>query len=178
MDVNDVFQSFGFNKRIRYIGSQIRSEEAMAAIHKSIPNFSLSLTVECFSNRKAKMHSAKGDLDMESIRAILARSLEYGFSTNYLYIVGLDEMQIMDDGVQSLSSCINRMPIFQIMQNYIAEHESQRVEDAKNIRFYLEARKRIESIFSNNSFKPRSWENYRGLFYTEYQGSPLRCIRI
>lgn len=45
MDVNDAFQSFGFNKRIRHIGSQIRSEEAMAAIHKSIPQLSVSLTL-------------------------------------------------------------------------------------------------------------------------------------
>lgn len=178
ISVYRVFQKYGFSKRIHYIGAQIRSEKAMSAIKLSIPYFSLSLTVECFSNRENRLRKEKGSLSMDSIQEILNRSLSYGFSTKYLYIIGLDELDVIRNGVSMLSSSVNRLPLFQIMQNYVEEHELERVPDARNIDYYLKARKIIESIFANRDFKPRSWENYRGTFYTQYQAKPLNCIRI
>lgn len=178
MSVYKVFRKFGFTKRIRYIGSQIRSEEAMRAIEEAIPFFSLSLTVECFSNRELRMRKEKASLNMDTIQDILKRSMDHHFSTNYLYIVGLDEMSIMKDGIISLFKSINRLPIFQVMQNYVDVHEEQRVYEAKELSYYLQARQLIETIFNKTEFKPRSWENYRSLFYTTYQNKPLSCIRI
>lgn len=176
--VHDVFRKYGFTKRIRYIGSQLRSEEAMKQIERSIPYFSLSLTVECFSRRKDIMRKEKAELDMARIIDILNRSYIHGFSTNYLYIVGLDSLNVMEDGVKTLSKYINRFPIFQILQNYVAEQEEQRIPDAKDIIYYLEARKQIESILGDQSYKPRSWENYRSLFYLQYNNAKHENIRI
>lgn len=177
LSVYKVFSTFGFDKRIRYIGSQIRSEEAMRLL-ESLPYFSLSLTVECFSNREARMRKEKASLDMAAIQDVLSRSLAHKFSTNYLYIVGLDEMDVMKNSIQTLAHSVNRLPIFQVMQNYVSAHEEQRVEAARGLTYYLQARKMIESIFEDSNLKPRSWENYRGLFYTMYQNKPLKCIRI
>ena len=176
--VNKVFQEFGFNKRIRYIGSQIRTDEAMDYLQSELPYFSLSLTVECFSNREQRMRKEKSSLDMQGIKSILEKSKNHGFSTNYLYIVGLDELEIMKDGIAKLAPYINRMPIYQIMQNYVEEHENQRVDAAKKLEYYLEARKIIENQYKNTDLKPRSWENYRSLFYSTYQEQPYNCIRI
>jgi hypothetical protein len=173
-----VFNAYGFNRRIHYIGSQLRSEEAMKAIEDKIPYFSLSLTVECFSNRETRMRDEKASLKMKDIQDILYRSLKHNFSTKYLYIVGLDDLNTMRYGVESLEKYVNRIPLFQIMQNYVKEHENQRAPDARDISYYLEARKMIETIFNSSNFKPRSWENYRGLFYTTYKNEELRCIRI
>ncbi len=36
----------------------------------------------------------------------------------------------------------------------------------------------LEKIFGNDIYKPRSWENYRGLFYTQYADKEFHCIRI
>lgn len=176
--INNVFREFGFNKRIRYIGSQIRSKEAMDYLQNNIPYFSLSLTVECFSDREKRMRKEKGSLDMEGIKKILENAKNHGFSTNYLYIVGLDELSVLKAGIAELYPYINRMPIYQIMQNYVTDHEEQRVSEAKNLEYYLEARKIIESHYSDSRLRPRSWENYRGLFYTTYQDRPFECIRI
>lgn len=178
LTVSKVFKDFGFNKRIRYIGSQIRTEEAMDLIKSKLPYFSLSLTVECFSNREQRMRKEKASLDMTEILKVLKRAKEHDFSTNYLYIVGLDELNVLKTGISKLTPYINRMPIFQVMQNYIGEHEVQRVEEAKGLEYYLKARKIIEEQFSNTELHPRSWENYRGLFYTMYQDKSLDCIRI
>lgn len=173
-----VFQQYGFTKRIRYIGSQIRSEEAMQMIQDAIPFFSLSLTTECFSKREVRMRKEKASLHMEDIKEILARSLAHKFSTNFLYIVGLDELSILQSGVEMLLPYINRMPIFQVMQNYVEKHENERTEEAKTLDYYFQARKFIEKTFANTTMKPRTWENYRSLFYTTYQNKPLECIKI
>jgi hypothetical protein len=117
-------------------------------------------------------------LNMNGIQDILFRSLKHNFSTKYLYIVGLDDLDTMRHGIEVLEKSVNRIPLFQVMQNYVEEHENQRVSEAKSITYYLEARKMIETIFKDREFKPRSWENYRGLFYTSYQDEDLQCIRI
>lgn len=177
ISVYRVFKEFGFSNRIHYIGSQIRSDEAMQVIKDSIPFFSLSLTVECFSKREIRMRKEKASLDIDTIHEILSKSLSKGFSTKYLYIVGLDTIEDLRKGIITLADCVNRLPLFQIMQNYVEAHEYERVQEARDIEYYLEARKIIESIFGLN-MKPRSWENYRGLFYTQYHDMPLNCIRI
>lgn len=176
--VYESLSRYGFDKRVRYIGSQIRSNEAMDYLKENIPYFSLSLTVECFSDREKRMRREKASLDMGRIKEILENSLNHGFSTNYLYIVGLDELSEMKSGISQLANCINRMPIYQIMQNYVAEHENQRVESAKSLDYYLTARKIIEDQYKGTSLRPRSWENYRSLFYTRFQDEPYNCIRI
>lgn len=178
LTVYRVFSKFGFTKRIRYIGSQIRSEEAMDIIERTIPYFSLSLTVECFSHRKERMRREKASLDFKAVRDVLLQSLKHGFSTNYLYITGLDDLDVMKKGIQSLSDCVNRFPIIQILQNYLSNQEQQRIGEAKELSYYFKARKLVESVFSNTALTPRSWENYRGLYYLTYQNKPLRCIRI
>lgn len=176
--VYEVFSKFGFDKRIRYIGSQIRSENVMDKIRDNIPYFSLSLTVECFSKREERMRKEKASLNFEMIRKVLGRALNHGFSTNYLYITGLDSLETMRAGMLDLVNLINRLPVIQIMQNFAPVHEEERVEEAKELSYYLEARKLIERIFDGKPYGPRSWENYRGLFYTAYQNKPLRCVRI
>lgn len=178
ISVYRVFRQYGFTKRIRYIGSQIKSEEAMQKIEDMIPYFSLSLTVECFSKREVRMRKEKASLNMDNIQKILTRSLAHNFSTNYLYIVGLDDLSIMQSGVELLLNSINRIPIFQVMQNYVKKHENERAEAAKTLDYYLQARKFIEKTFANTTMKPRTWENYRSLFYTTYQNNPLECIKI
>ena len=178
LQIYSVFSDYGFNKRIRYIGSQIQSKNAMLKIKDRIPFFSLSLTTECFSKRNERMRKEKASLDIEKMKEILVTANDLGFSTNFLYIVGLDELNVLEGGIKELKPFVNRMPIFQVMQNYTTSQEKQRVECAKKIEYYLEARKIIELIFEKEKYLPRSWENYRGLFYYTYQNKPMKGIRI
>lgn len=176
--IYNTFKEYGFKKRIRYIGSQIRSEMAMLKIEENIPDFSLSITVECFTQRDLRMRKEKGGLDILTIKDVLSRAQRHGFATNYLYIVGLDPLNILEEGNKLLSGSITRFPMFQVMQNYRRNQEKQRVQEAISLEYYLKARKIIESVFKDSGLKPRSWENYRGLFYLTYQNELLKCIRI
>lgn len=176
--VNESFKKYGFSKRIRYIGSQLRSEEAMRIIKENVNAFSLSVTTERFSNRMEIMRKEKAELDLSIIKDLLDRAKSYEFSVNYLYILGLENLEEMEKGMRYLKDSINRFPGVQILQNFIPEHENYRLSEAKSVEYYLQARKIIEKIFCNEIYRPRSWENYRGLFYTQYNDMPFSCIRI
>ena len=124
------------------------------------------------------MRPEKAELGIYKIKELLERAKSYGFSTNYLYILGLESLKEMEKGMQFLKGSINRFPGIQILQNFVPEHEGYRIIEAKNIEYYLQARKIIEKLFGDENYRPRSWENYRGLFYTWYNGMPLSCVRI
>lgn len=176
--IKEVFANYGFNKKIRYIGSQLRSSSAMETVAKYIKYFSLTFTAECFSRRKEIMRKEKADVEFSEIQDILNKSLNFGFSTNFLYILGLDSLEVMQFGMEKLKNSINRFPGIQIMQNYNEEQEKQRILEAKDIEYYLKARKIVEAIYGNEVYKPRLWENYRGLFYTKYNCKNIEGIYI
>lgn len=158
----------GFNKRIRYIGSQLRSEEALQKIKDNIEHFSLSLTLECFERRDEMMKRVKASLDLEKIKSILSKAKEMGFSSNFLYILGLDRLETFKKNYAELKPCINRFPVVQVMQNYSSDQEDLRCEEGKTIEYYIEARKYLEDLFKDTEMRPRAWENYRCLFYETF----------
>lgn len=176
--VYDSLTDLNFNGTIRYIGSQIKTTETMERISFVIPNFYLSLTVECFTNRNERLKSEKGILDLNNIKEILNNSISHGFKTNYLYIVGLDDLANLESGINELHPFINDFPVFQIMQNYETFHEEERSEQGRTIDYYLKARKIIENTFKTDKYYPKLWENYRGLFYYSYNNNLLTGTKI
>ena len=73
----------------------------------------------------------------------------------------------------------NRFPVVQVMQNYLSSQEQYRVKDAaEDVEYYLKARKTLEDIFKDTDLRPRTWENYRSVFYTTYQGAHNETIKI
>lgn len=177
--IRNTLKRYNFNKKIRYIGSQIRSKETLEKIQNEVAPFSLSLTTECFSNRQKLMRNEKASLDIKTSIELLDRAKQLGFAANCLYILGLDELSVFEENMRKLAPHFNRFPVVQIMQNYIAEHEKYRTSDASNgIEYYLKARKILENIFKEYEYKPRCWENYRGLFYTKYNGIKNDTIKI
>lgn len=176
--VKEVLSKYGFTGKIRYIGSQLRSEEMFELIKEKIGEFSLSLTTECFTKRKERMRYEKASLEISEMKKILNKCKSLGFGANYLYIVGLDSLDDMRDGMQFMKDSINRMPVIQIMQNYTKDQEKQRVKEAIEVEFYLKARKIVEDIYGDEDYRPRSWENYRSLFYYTFNNEPYKSIRI
>lgn len=166
--VYNVAKKYGFSKRIRYIGSQIRSKEAMLKIKDNIPYFSLSLTIECFSRRQELMKPIKANVTLDDMKFILSTGKALGFSVNYLYILGLEPLNIMKENFIALKPYINRFPVVQVLQDYTAEQEDCRCDEGKTMEYYLQARLFLEDLYKNVDYRPRSWENYRSLFYETF----------
>ena len=177
--VRRTLAKYGFDKKIRYIGSQIRSQEGLERIKNEVAPFSLSLTTECFSNRETLMRNEKASLSREKSIELLDKARELGFAANILYILGLDELDVFEQGMREMAPHFNRFPVVQVMQNYVASQEQYRVKEAaEDVEYYLKARKILEDIFKDTGLRPRTWENYRSVFYTSYLGKRNETIKI
>ena len=42
--------------------------------------------------------------------------------------------------------------------------ENYRHQEAKDVEYYLKARKIVDSIYEGTSLKPKTWESFRGLY--------------
>ncbi len=172
-----VLAEFRFTKRLRYIGAQLQSASAFEKISKAGGAFSLSFTVECFSERERILRKKKA-LELKEICQILDLAHASGAATNILYILGFDSLNVLKDNFLGLKSHMDRYPIIQVFQNFTKDQESARINEARALDYYLSARNIFEDVFSDFQAKPRSWENYRGLWYTTYQNKKHCCIRI
>ncbi len=177
--VRDVLtHRFSFNGILGYIGSEIISEESFNILEEKAKPFAFFLTLEVFTRRKQLLRENKAQLSLEKAKEVLKKSIERNFDTNILYILGLDPLKIVISRFKELAPLMNKFPIINLFQNYLAGHERLRNPEARQIEYYLEARKEIEGIFKPTKLRPRLWENYRPLWYLTFEEEELDGIRI
>lgn len=172
------FDRFNFNGEIRYIGSQIQTMDSLYRIKDEIGKFGLLVTTEKFVGREEIMRKEKANLTLELSKEFLRKAGDLGFESTFLYILGLEELKIVKKYMEYMKDSVNKFPIVQIYQNYTRSQEDYRCKEAKNLEYYLKARKMLEEIFYEEYFSPESWENYRSLYYTEFKGNPYKKVRI
>lgn len=172
LKLNEKVKSLNFNGEIFYLGSQIRSEDSLKELTK-IEKFAYCLTIECFKNRERFLKKSKNIFTIEQMEEIMQKSIQLGFRTNFTYIVGLEELEILEVGFRELFEYINSFPIINIFQE--SQYQTGiKNNDATHIEFYLEARKIIENIFLNSTMRPQTWEVCRTLWYTSFGNEELK----
>lgn len=173
--IRQVFAEFGFTGEIGYIGSQLRSLEAMARVISSGP-FALYLTTEVFQRREQLMKRAKASLDLDSGRAVLAQAKDLGAETSFLYIAGLDSHESMLEQFPLYQPVLTRLPQVQTFQAYAPEQISLRRPEAANIEYFLQTRKIVEKIYPD--ILPIATNNFRSLWYTTYGNQDLPRSKV
>jgi len=168
-DIYDTASEFGFDGAIKFIGCEL-SREGLKKIADKIPEFSYYFTIEIFTNRDFFLNPKKR-IPLEEIEKILQSAKDAGFGTTFLYIVGLESLDVYKKGLEKFKKDVTRFPVINIFQNYTREQEKQRV--GKTLDYYLEARTIAENVFEDTDLKPRIWECYRSLWYSEYNGERL-----
>lgn len=168
--VRRVFSRYGFKGEISYIGSQLRNIESLRKIIASGP-FSYYLTVEMFTRRENLMKRVKSSLSLEEGRTILEKAISLGANTSYLYIVGLDPLEVMEGELPKYRDVITRFPNAQIFQVYIPEQIYLRDLEAFNIEYFLKARLIFENAYPG--LDPDRYLNYRSLWYSSYREKEL-----
>lgn len=165
LNVHEGVSKIGFNGSINYIGSQLRSFDNLKLLKKEISDFGLYLTIEKFLDREKIMRKEKSSLTLEKAKELLSYSCSLDITTTFLYILGLENLDVFNYYMTYFKDSINKFPIVQIFQNYIPEHELYRCEEGKNIEYYLKARKNLNEIFSStNTMEPKEWECFRSLY--------------
>ena len=171
--VNEAFKEMDFSGRINYIGSQLRDYEKIKKVYHELGDFGLYLTIEKFLDREKYMRPEKANLTLDMANDLLKYTSNIGISSTFLYILGLEDLDVIKKYFQYFKDSINKFPIVQIYQDYTPEQEQYRCESAKDIKYYLEARKIINDIFSNSKLEHRLWESFRGINYDKNIGGVL-----
>lgn len=176
--VNDTFKSMDFNGSINYIGSQLRDYNKIKLISDKIDHFGLYLTLEKFLDREKFMRPEKANLTIDKAKDLLEYYSSLGITTTFLYILGLEKLEIVEYYFNYLKNSINKFPIVQVFQNYTPYQEQYRCDEAKNVEYYIKARKLIDKIFEEKQeMQPKTWECFRSLYFDDnkkYEGK-VRC---
>jgi hypothetical protein len=178
-DLRAVAGGYGFRGRIHFLSSVVRERSDIAALAESAGPFHLTLTLECFARRPLLLKSTKASLTLEKACRILDDCTEFGVTGDFTYIVGLDPLRTAIDGVKRLAEHISTFPRIQVYQPHnpymlsLADSELK-----KSLQYLFAFRAAVEPALASANVRPRSWENYRPLWYTEFAGAPVGGPRV
>jgi len=175
MMIRQIFGEFGFRGELRYIGSQLRSAEALREVISSGP-FALYLTVEAFERREKLMKRTKSSLNLESGRHALETARKMGAETCFLYIAGLDSHDAMHKEFPLYVPSLTRLPQVQTFQAYVPGQATLRYPGAASIEYFLKARKIVERTYPH--LLPIAANNFRGLWFAKYDQYALPNEKI
>jgi hypothetical protein len=175
--VKNVLNEFSFKGELFYFGSQITTEESLSELEKLKP-LGICFSLECFdsNNRRFFLRDIKQKLHLTTVKKLMFLANEMGIRTNFSYIVGLESLKTIKKGFSEFLPYVNSFPIVNVFQAHKGQ-EILRHKEAWEIEYYIKARKIIENIFKDTSFRPRPWENYRSLWYLKFDGEFLDDIR-
>lgn len=173
--LNSTFKDMGFKGSINYIGSQLRDYEKIKSLKDEVGNFGLYLTIEKFIDREKFMRPEKASLKLNDAKDLLNYSSSIGINSTFLYILGLEDLDAIKYYFNYFKDSINKFPIVQIFQDYVPIQENYRHESAKEVEYYLKAKKIINDTFSDTSLRPKLWENFRSLYYENPEKEFVKC---
>lgn len=168
-DIRSIASGMNFSGSIFYLGCELKSKAALDEV-KNYGPFSLCYSLDCLTQRSRRLTAIKRDTDVSSISQILAYGNSIGLETTFSYIVGLDPLEDLSQGIGEIGKYVNRFPIVNIYQT---QHPSQKkilTPEANSLAYYISARKIFESVFHGTKMRPHNWENYRSLWYHYFRG--------
>lgn len=140
--------------------------------------FHLTLTAECFTQRGVILKESKAKLTPFEMVRVLGDARDRGITTDFTYIVGLDEADIAMRYLSEFLPVTTTFPRFQVYQSHNNLMDVFVVNEARDIEFYLHMRREIEDLFGPSGLRPEPWENYRPLWYFTFADEQLSGERI
>lgn len=171
--LSDVLRgSYGFKGELKYVGSEVRSKNALDELSRYASPAGISLTVECFTKRDQILKPSKR-ISLEEGRDVLGYAKERGIKTTILYIMGIDPIEVFSEELPNYVGLLTKLPVINTMQEYDSKQAVWKDPEARNMDYYLKARAVVEDLFGDTGLRPNVWENYRGLFFTEFNGGDV-----
>lgn len=167
----------GCSGSIHFLSSVLTSEAGLAAA-STIGPFHLTVTVECFGRRPEILKQSKAKLTPDDVENVLRAAGEHGVLADYTYIIGLDPQDLARHYLSRYARLTTTFPRFQVFQPHSAFMDRYVTPGADRLEYYLSMRRMIEELFLETDLRPKSWENYRPLWYFSFAGEPLHSVRI
>lgn len=162
---------------LHFLSSVLTSEGGMEAAAGLGP-FHLTLTAECFTERRQILKESKAKLTPGEMTAALGRAGRRGLTTDFTYIVGLDPIE---DAVAHLADFVpvtTAFPRFQTYQAHNAFMDVYRAPGSETIEWHLTMRRRLEELFGPTGLRPQWWQNYRSPWCFTFAGEELTGAKV
>lgn len=173
VSLRTVLSDHDITARIGFLTSVIESDAAFADLSAAVAPFVLRLTAECFTRRDLLLKASKARLSFQHMPDLLYRARRAGLDASFTYIVGLDPLSELREGVAALSAHVTEFPNFQVYQAHNSIMAGLRTPGAERLEFYLRARAEIEQLLVESGLRPQPWECYRPLWYFTFAGERL-----
>lgn len=168
----------GFTGRLHLLSSVVRERRHLERLAEEVAPFHLTLTLECFTRRNLLLKDTKASLTVEKSCEILDTCAELGMLGDFTYVVGLDPLEPTVRGLRQLAPHCSTFPRIQVFQAHNQYMRAARDAEAEPLDYYLTVRNEVEADFAGRGLSPRSWENYRPLWYSRYAGGPVSGPRV
>jgi hypothetical protein len=92
--------------------------------------------------------------------------------------VGLDPLDVAVAGLRRLAKHATTFPRIQVFQGHNDYMRKYRDSSASRLTYFLELRRSVEDAFVSRGLRPKSWENYRPLWYTRFGEAQVEAPRV
>jgi hypothetical protein len=103
---------------------------------------------------------------------------ELGIEANYTYIAGLDSLVASHRLCIDTCNLISSFPIIQVFQPHNKAMKELMHPEAEHLDYFIETRNIYEAAYIDFHHSPNSWENYRSLWYFDFNGNKKTENRI
>ncbi len=171
---------YGFTGRLHLLSSVLRERADLERMRDTCGPFHLTVTLECFERRSLLLKDTKASLTLERAGEIMedCLDLDLGILADFTYVAGLDSYEKSVSGIAYLAPRIGTFPRIQVYQAHNDYMRRARHRQAEDLSYYLDLRSDLETLFVPMGLAPRSWENYRPLWYSIYAGKPVAGPRV
>ena len=162
----------GYDGELLYMGSEF--DASSIRILEDLKPFTLIHTVETFGRRKELLRRKKAERNLAEIRESLSIGKSMGLETSFTYLIGLEKIEIIIKEMREMLGSITRIPTMNIFQPHSEAQGKLLTPEAKSLEYFLAIREELEKLFIEAKIgKPRTWENYRRLWYLKFGGTDL-----
>lgn len=175
--VREAMTAHGCGGEIHFLSSVLTTPAGLAEA-AAIGPFHLTLTAEAFTKRDLILKESKAALTPTEMVRVLGDAVEAGVRTDFTYIIGLDSLEVAARHLTDFVEVTTTFPRFQVYQSHTPMMDVFLAEGARDIEFYLAARREIEELFGPTGLRPQPWENYRPLWYFSFADESLAGTRI
>ena len=176
-EVRTAMGANGCTGTLHFLSSVLTTEAGLDAAAGLGP-FHLTLTAECFTERRQILKESKAKLTPGEMVTALGAAKERGITTDFTYIVGLDPIEAAVENLKDFVPVTTTFPRFQTYQAHNPFMDVYRTPGSDSIEWHLTMRRNVERLFADTGLRPAWWQNYRSPWCFTFAGEELTGVRI
>ncbi|MEU0690118.1 radical SAM protein [Streptomyces uncialis] len=176
-EVRSAMRGNGCTGTLHFLSSVLTSERGLDAAAGLGP-FHLTLTAECFTERRQILKESKAKLTPAEMVTALDRAERRDLTTDFTYIVGLDPLEDAIENLKRFVPVTTAFPRFQTYQAHNPFMDVYRTPGSETIEWHLSMRRCLEELFEDGGLRPKWWQNYRSPWCFTFAGEELTGAKV